>query len=88
MEFNVNSAFNPGAQPEPVPVVNWNLIVPPLADNLTHSHGDEDGRHHQFHFERLSRLRRGRKLCCVLCKFIIFIMHLSLLVLLSGLVHA
>lgn len=89
MAFHFNPTVAPLTQPESLPVVNWNLFTPTLADNISHSHNhNEDGRHHQFHFERLSRLRRGRKLCCALCKFIIFIMHMSLLVLLSGVVHA
>ena len=87
MVFNVNPTIAPITQPESVPMVNWNLFAPTLADNVTHSHPDEDGRHHQFHFERLSKLRRGRKLCCAISKFIIVVMHISLLLLLSGLVH-
>jgi len=86
--FNMNMTVAPLTQQESVPVINWNLFVPTLADNISHSHPDEDGRHHQFHFERLSKIRRGRRIICAICKFIIFIMHMSLLVLLSGLVHA
>ena len=88
MVFNVNPTIAPVSSQESVPDYNWNLFVPTLADNATHSHANEDGKHHQFHFERLSRLRRGRKICCAIGKFIIFIMHICLLVQLSGLVHA
>ena len=88
MVFDMNPTVAPLTQQESVPVVNWNLFVPTLADNATHSHPDEDGRHHQFHFERLTKIRRGRRILCALCKFIILIMHISLLVLLSGLIHA
>ncbi|MBA2498685.1 MAG: hypothetical protein H0V30_03065 [Chitinophagaceae bacterium] len=88
MVFNFNAIEAPVAQQESVPFVNWNPFVPTLADNVNNHHPDEDGKHHQFHFERLSRMRRGGKICCAICKFIILIMHISLLILLSGLFHA
>lgn len=65
--------------------LNVDLFVPPLTEKVPHP--DEDGKHHHFHFERVSKLRRGRKITCLLCKLVIVVMHASLLVLLSGYIH-
>lgn len=61
--------------------VAWDVKIPEHAnDASTHKHhSEEDGKHHQFHLERVRNIRRGKKLCCFISHFIIAIMHISLL---------
>ena len=43
-------------------------------------HGEEDGKHHHFHMDRVRRLKRFCNLFCVVTKCFLMITHLCILI--------
>lgn len=52
----------------------------PVADTKPH-HPDDDGKYHDFHFDRILHFRRGRYACIFCAKTVLAIIHLAALLL-------
>jgi len=59
--------------------VPWDFNWPDHTENK-HHHPDDDGKEHKFHLNRFNKLRRGKKVCCVLATVGLVIIHICLLI--------
>jgi len=58
----------------------WNINWPDHADKDHHPHQDDDAKEHKFHLNRFNRIRRGKKVCCVLATVGLVVIHICLLI--------